>query len=134
LDDDGWLHTGDLGKLDGEGHLWITGRRSDRIVTGGFTVDPAEVAAVLEGHPSVREAAVLGTPDPEWGERVVAVIVSDPAAREDVFDSLDTLCRERLASAKVPRRWVAADALPRTPNGKVDREALARLVAGGGGG
>jgi O-succinylbenzoic acid--CoA ligase len=128
VDDDGWLHTGDLGELDDEGHLWITGRRSDRIVTGGFTVDPAEVVAVLEGHPSVQEAAVLGVPDPEWGERVVAVVVADPAVRANGFETLDALCRARLASAKVPRRWVAADALPRTSNGKVDRKALAGLV------
>jgi len=133
VDADGWLHTGDLGELDDEGHLWITGRRSDRIVTGGFTVDPAEVVAVLESHASVREAAVLGVPDPEWGERVVAVVVMTGPGGGDLA-GLEALCRARLTSAKVPRRWMVLDTLPRNANGKVDREALVRLVGGEGGG
>jgi len=88
---------------------------------------------VLESHASVREAAVLGVPDPEWGERVVAVVVMTVPGGGDLA-GLEALCRARLTSAKVPRRWMVLDTLPRNANGKVDREALVRLVGGEGGG
>lgn len=140
VDDEGWLHTGDLGELDEAGHLWITGRISDRIVTGGFTVDPTEIEAVLEAHPAVREVAAVGIPDQEWGERIVAVVVLEHGratdrldggsggAVRDVVSELEALCRGRLTSPKVPRRWLVLDALPRNPNGKVDRDQVGSLV------
>ncbi len=124
--EDGWLHTGDLGRLDGEGHLWVTGRMSDRILTGGVTVDPGEVEAVLRGHPGVGEVAVVGLPDEEWGELVGAVVVSrsnpPPSAEE-----LDRLARSVLSSPKRPRTFRFVPSLPRNVNGKVDREALRAL-------
>ncbi|MCJ7627612.1 MAG: acyl--CoA ligase, partial [Longimicrobiales bacterium] len=87
---DGWLHTGDLARVDADGHLWITGRQSDRIISGGVNVDPEEVAKALGAHPQVDEVEVVGVPDPEWGERVVAVVVSRSpgTALRDELDQL----------------------------------------------
>jgi len=124
VDPEGWLHTGDLGQVDGDGDLWVVGRLSDRIVTGGVTVEPAEVEAVLLRHSSVRDAAVLGIPDKEWGERVVAVIVpADPAAPPTLSELLD-FSRDRLASSKRPREVRIVESLPRNANGKLDRNRL----------
>lgn len=136
---DGWLRTGDAGRLDDGGRLWVTGRLSHRIVSGGVTVDPSEVEAVLRLHHAVREAAVVGLSDPEWGERVAAAVVPrrldvtggpGPESAEppgDLEAALEAHCRERLAPAKRPRRVVLARELPRNPNGKVDRAAVRRL-------
>ena len=124
VDRSGWLRTGDLGRLDGEGDLWITGRASDRIVSGGVTVEPAEVEEVLLRHPGVAQAAVIGVPDPEWGERVVGAVVPadhlDPPAEADLLAH----ARERLAPGKRPRALRVVRELPRNANGKVDRRAL----------
>lgn len=136
-DEDGWLHTGDAGRLDDEGRLTVTGRLGDRIVTGGVTVDPREVERVLRAHPEVRDAAVVGVPDPEWGERVGALVERDPAAPEaDPDDPLDATrlaawFGERLAPAKRPRAVRFVEALPRNPNGKLDREAARDSLSGG---
>lgn len=130
VDADGWLDTGDLGELDEDGHLRILGRRSDRIVTGGVNVDPAEVEAALSGHPAVRECAVVGVPDPEWGERVSALVVVAPGPGAGPGEALRSWLRERLTGAKVPREIRIVAALPRNPNGKVDRERARALFAG----
>jgi O-succinylbenzoic acid--CoA ligase len=122
---DGWLHTGDLGRLDGDGHLWVTGRISNRIISGGVNVDPAEVEAVLRTHPGVRDVAVVGVPDPEWGERVVAALVVD--GRPRVREELDNLARLVLSPAKRPRDFREVGSLPRNPNGKVDRAEVRAL-------
>ncbi len=119
----GWHATGDLGHIDAEGDLWITGRASDRIISGGVTVEPGEVEAVLATHPEVREVAVVGHPDPTWGERVVAHVVPTGEGPLDET-SLDAHARAGLAPAKRPREWVRVEALPRNANGKVDRRAL----------
>lgn len=124
VDAEGWLHTGDLGYLDAEGDLWITGRLSDRIVTGGVTVEPAEVEAVLAGHPAVREVAVVGVPDPEWGERLAAVVVPRDEAHAPSLDELLDFSRSRLSGAKRPRELRLVASLPRNANGKVDRARL----------
>jgi O-succinylbenzoic acid--CoA ligase len=131
---DGWLRTGDAGRMDGEGRLWVTGRLSLRIVSGGVTVDPAEVEAALRSHPDVREVTVVGLPDAEWGERVAAAVVPaspGPLQEEEarrLEEALGSLCRERLAPAKRPRRIRVLPELPRNPNGKVDRAALRSLL------
>ncbi len=133
VDDDGWLRTGDVGewierKDSGAGpdrplrELRVLGRRSRRIVTGGVNVDPAEVEAVLGSHPTVREAAVVGLPDAEWGERVAALVVAARGPEPDP-DELGRFVRSRLSAAKVPRSFGFAPSLPRSPNGKVDLEA-----------
>ncbi|HET9453958.1 MAG TPA: o-succinylbenzoate--CoA ligase [Gemmatimonadaceae bacterium] len=121
---DGWLHTGDVGRLDDAGYLYVLDRRDDLIVTGGENVYPAEVEGVLEAHPSVEEAAVIGAPDATWGQRVVAVVRLRPGASASV-DALTAWCRERLAGYKVPRVTRIVDApLPRTASGKLQRSLL----------
>ncbi len=117
---DGWLRTGDLGRLDGRGRLVVIGRRADTIVTGGENVAPAEVEAALADHPAVAEAAVHGRADPEWGEAVTAAVVlrADAVATED---EIRAHAARRLAGYKVPKAIRFVDALPRTPSGKIRR-------------
>jgi acyl-CoA synthetase (AMP-forming)/AMP-acid ligase II len=123
-DEHGWLHTGDLGRLDAEGYLFLSGRRGDKIIRGGENVYPVEVEQVLEQHPGVREAAVVGTPDRRWGELVEAVVVPvDPSSAPD-SEALRAFARERLAAYKVPTLWKLADALPRNASGKLLRRQL----------
>lgn len=120
---DGWLVTGDRGKLDERGNLTITGRSKDMYVTGGFNVYPAEIEQVLAAHEAVAEAAVVGVPDRRLGEVGRAYVVLRPG--QDVTpDKLIAHCRERLANFKVPREVVLLDALPRNATGKVDKRAL----------
>lgn len=132
-DEAGWLHTGDAGRRDPEGRLFVTGRLSERLVTGGVTVDPSEVERVLRAHPEVREACVVGMPDREWGERVVAAVVRDPDSPEadpgDPVDESDLALwfGERLAVPKRPRAVRFVDRIPTSPNGKHDREAVRSL-------
>ncbi len=128
-DEEGWLATGDLGRIDGDGHLWITGRISDRIVTGGATVDPRSVEVVLEGLPGVSAAAVAGVPDDVLGEAVVALIVPDPGVEADP-KALMAQARERLSASELPRRVEFADTLPLNANGKTDRGAVRAVFSG----
>jgi O-succinylbenzoic acid--CoA ligase len=123
LADDGWLHTGDLGELDAEGRLTVTGRAADTIVTGGENVAPAEVEAVLASHPAVADVAVHGVPDERWGERVVATIVLRPGATATVQE-LEGYCRVRVARYKVPKVFRFSLDLPRTQSGKILRRYL----------
>jgi O-succinylbenzoic acid--CoA ligase len=128
--EDGWLRTGDLGRLDEDGHLWVTGRLSDRIISGGVNVDPGEVAACLRTHPGVAEVAVVGVSDPEWGERVVALVVPGPVEVPGE-EALRALTREALAPPKRPKEYRFQAALPLNPNGKVDRNAVRALFGEG---
>ena len=122
---DGWLHTGDLGRLDAEGFLFLSGRRGDKIIRGGENIYPVEVEQVLERHPAVREAAVIGMPHQRWGEVVKAVIVPADPDRPPDPDALRTHVRTRLAGFKVPTEWAVADRLPRNASGKLLRRHLA---------
>jgi O-succinylbenzoic acid--CoA ligase len=125
LADDGWLHTGDLGRLDSEGNLHLIGRKADTIISGGENVAPAEVEAVLEAHPQVCEAAVVGRSDPRWGEAVTAIVVPRDGAQPDP-QQLREHCAKRLAAYKVPKQVVLiAGPLPRTRSGKLLRRQLA---------
>ena len=117
LSDDGWLHSGDRGRVDADGFLHVEGRIKDVIVTGGENVAAAEVEEALVTHPAVADAAVVGRPDEEWGEAVTAFVVVDGAAVAD--DELVAWCRERLAGYKVPRSIVRVEELPRTDSGKL---------------
>lgn len=122
--DDGWLATGDLGRLDERGRLQVVGRKADTIVSGGENVAPAEVEAVLEAHPLVLEAAVLGREDPQWGEAVSAIVVARPGAALGI-EELRAHCARALAAYKVPKSFaLVSEPLPRTPSGKLLRRQL----------
>ena len=120
----GWLHTGDLGRIGPDGRLEVLGRRDDLVITGGVSVHPAEVEAVLLRHPDVADVAVGGAPDREWGERLVAYVVPADQRRPPSLDDLRAFARERLAAARAPRELVLVDGLPRTPSGKLLRRLL----------
>ena len=122
-DAEGWLHTGDIGRIDDEGFLFVEDRIDDMIVSGGENVVPAEVEGVLLRHPAVADAAVVGREDPEWQQAVTAVVVLRGGS-EASADELRRHCAETLASFKVPKRIELASALPRTPSGKLMRRAL----------
>jgi acyl-CoA synthetase (AMP-forming)/AMP-acid ligase II len=123
-DGDGWLRTGDYGHLDSEGYLFLAGRRGDKIIRGGENIYPIEVEQVLERHPAVREAAVVGVPDQVWGETVKAIMVPADAAHPPTPEELRSYARGYLAGFKVPTDWTFVDALPRNPNGKLLRRHL----------
>jgi long-chain acyl-CoA synthetase len=124
----GMVTVGDLGRIDGDGYVWLDGRREDLVISGGVNVYPAEVEAVLDAHPGVVESAVFGLPDPEWGQRVVAAFVgtADPA-------QLASWARERLAPAKRPKSLHPVAELPRTSTGKLRRLDLVSVVGLDGG-
>jgi o-succinylbenzoate---CoA ligase len=121
---DGWLATGDLGRLGPGGRLTVLGRADDLVISGGVNVHPDEVEAVLATHPAVAEAAVAGRPDPEWGSRVTAFVVPRDPASPPTLAELRAFTRERLAAAKAPRELVLVPALPRSPSGKLLRRLL----------
>jgi acyl-CoA synthetase (AMP-forming)/AMP-acid ligase II len=126
---DGWLITGDLGKLDADGYLYIVGRSKDVIIRGGNNVHATDVEHVLVQHDAVKEVAVVGAPHPVLGEDVVAFVVLQPGAGADA-EALRAFGLEHLADYKVPRQFVFVDELPRNPTGKVIKPELrARLAA-----
>lgn len=120
---DGWLRTGDAGYLDADGFLYVTGRLDDMIITGGENVYPTEVEDVLYRYPTVAEAAVIGLPDPTWGQRVHAIVVLWPGSGAS-GEELALFCRQFLGSYKCPRSFEFRDALPKTGVGKVNRKLL----------
>lgn len=147
----GWLHTGDLGRVDADGYFTIAGRKKEMIIRGGENIYPREIEEVLHRHPEVAEAAVVGLADPVWGEEVAAALVvrgrggagagigtgtgteAGPVRLDDRLRAeLDALCRGALADYKCPRRWFALAALPRTATGKVQKHLLAQRLASGG--
>ena len=129
LGTDGWLHTGDLGRIDADGLLHVDGRLKELIVTGGENVAPLEVERVLLAHPAVADAGVAGRPDPEWGETVTAfVVLRRPASAEE----LRAWCRERLEPYKAPKTVHEVPALPRNAVGKLLRDRLSGSAPPGG--
>ncbi len=126
FNDRGWSTLGDVGYLDDQGYLYLTDRISHMIISGGVNIYPQEIEDVLVMHPGVADVAVIGTPDPEMGESVMAVVQpSDPGADEAALaDQLGALCRSRLAGFKCPRQYRFTPSLPRLPSGKL----LKRLV------
>jgi fatty-acyl-CoA synthase len=125
---DGWLHTGDIAEVDGDGCYRIRGRLKDMYISGGENVYPAEVEGVLHEHSSVAHAAVVGVPDARWGEAGVAFVLAKEPVSEDV---LLAHCRERLAKFKVPKRVRFVDALPMSAMNKVLKDELRALDAEG---
>lgn len=120
---DGWLLTGDLGYMDEDGYFYIVDRKKDMIIAGGYNIYPREVEEVLYEHPAVREAAVIGVPDPYRGETVKAFVVLKDGARA-TEQELDAFCRQRLAAYKVPRIYEFRRELPKSAVGKVLRRVL----------
>ncbi len=125
---DGWLRTGDLGRFDDDGYLYIVGRSKDMLISGGVNIYPSEIEAVLYDHPAVSEVAVVGRPDPEWGERPVAFVELRP---EETLDGLLEWCRQRLAKIKVPDEFIAVDSFPRTVTGKIRKVELREHLSAG---
>jgi len=121
FDAEGWLHTGDLARVDGEGYIYIVDRKKEMLVSGGFNVYPTDVEAVLAQHPAISEVCVIGVPDDRWGETVKAVVVlrqGKQASAEEIMD----FCRDLLAGFKRPRSVDFVNALPRNANGKIARK------------
>jgi len=129
---DGFFRTGDLGRVDADGYLHLVGRSKDLIISGGENVYPIEVEAVLDALPGVQESAVVGVPDDDLGERVVAVLVAEPGAVLD-RDDVRGAARRRLAGPKVPKAVHLVDALPRNAMGKVNKAQLRAAYAAPGG-
>lgn len=129
----GWLHTRDMGWLDADGYLYLAGRQDDLIIRGGENISPTEVEAVLYMHPAIEEAAVIGVPDVDWGEQVMAIVVpraDRPLTVEEVID----WCRQRLASFKRPAMVRFVRELPRNPLGKILRKELRETYTNSAGG
>jgi long-chain acyl-CoA synthetase len=120
----GWLHTGDIGAFDHDGYLTLMDRSNDLIISGGSNIYPREVEEVLLRHRQVREVSVIGRPDREWGEAVVAYVVGE-ASR----DALDALCLDHIARFKRPKHYVFVDALPKNNYGKVLKTELRKMDA-----
>ena len=120
---DGWYHTGDVGRIDEDGDLWVVGRVDDMVISGGENIHPVEVEDVLARAPGVREVAVFGIPDERWGQKVVACVVAEEGV---TAESLDAFCLEsdRLARFKRPREYRFVPELPKSPSGKILRRLL----------
>lgn len=129
IDSDGWLHTGDAGYLDPDGHLHVVDRIKDMIISGGLNVYAAEVERVLLRHPGVHDVAVVGIPDRTYGELVTAVVERE-TGQEATLDELRAMARVDLAGYKLPRRLIFIDQLPRNANGKVRKAVLRELAEG----
>jgi acyl-CoA synthetase (AMP-forming)/AMP-acid ligase II len=121
LREPGWLRTGDMGRIDEDGYLYLVDRKKFMIITGGYNVYPVVVENVLAEHPAVREAAVVGVPDERWGEAVGALVVSDGTV---TGEDLMLFCTGRLARFEVPKHVVLVDRLPRGATGKVLKRAV----------
>lgn len=120
----GWLHSGDVGRMDAEGYFYIVDRIKDLIIRGGYNLAPSEVEAVLYTHPAVLDAAVVGIPDEKWGEAVLAVVTLK-AGMSTTADELQALCRDApLSSIKQPERIEIVDSMPRNTIGKIDKKAV----------
>lgn len=123
LREDGWLHYGDLGSMDENGYVRIVGRLKDMIIRGGENISPREVEELLCTHPDILDAAVVGAPDPKWGEQVAAFVRVRPGASVS-DEELQEFCRTRIARHKVPRIWRSVSTFPLTPSGKIQKFKL----------
>jgi long-chain acyl-CoA synthetase len=124
---DGWLYTGDLGIKDEDGYVYIVDRSKDMIITGGENVYSVEVENVLSTHPQIQDVAIIGTPDPEWGEVVTAVIVLKTGETID-FGELEAFCRKHLSAYKIPRKVIFKEELPRNASGKLMKFKLRETI------
>jgi O-succinylbenzoic acid--CoA ligase len=131
IDADGWFHTGDIGAVDAAGRVEVVDRLKDLVITGGVNVSPVEVEGVLAHHPDVDDVCVVGVPDDEWGEVVVAFVVPRAGARPPSIEELRAFGRERLSGPKLPRAARTVDAIPRTASGKALRRLLRQTISSG---
>ena len=122
----GWHHTGDVGKFDADGYLYIVDRKKDMVVSGGFNVFTAEVEAAVTELSAVREACVFGIPHEKWGEQVHAVVVAEGITGDDII----AYAKQRLGGVKAPKSVEFIDAIPRTAAGKMDKKALRKKYWG----
>ena len=125
----GWFHTGDIGRMDEEGFMYLLDRKKDMVITGGENVYTSEVEAALYQHPGVNEAAVVGVPDETYGEALFAVIVPAPGAHMSQ-DEIIAHCRERIGGYKIPRRMAFVDQMPKSAMGKILKTELRRIYGG----
>jgi acyl-CoA synthetase (AMP-forming)/AMP-acid ligase II len=121
---DGWFRTGDIGRVDADGYVFVEDRLKDMIISGGENIYSIEVERVLAEHPAVAEVAVFGVPDEKWGEAVKAVVALEGEAEPVTADELIGWARERLAAYKCPKTVDFTDALPRNPTGKIMKKDL----------
>jgi acyl-CoA synthetase (AMP-forming)/AMP-acid ligase II len=129
LDDDGWFFTRDRGSVDADGYLFIEGRADDTIIRGGENIAPAEIETILLAHPAVAEACVVGIPDEEWGQRLVAAVVLEQGETVDAATLQDAV-RSQLRGSKTPESIVFRESMPYTDTGKLlRRTVLADLLA-----
>jgi long-chain acyl-CoA synthetase len=126
---DGWFHTGDVGRMDEEGYLFLLDRKKDMIITGGENVYSSEVEAVIYQHPKVHECAVVGVPDDRYGEALLAAVVPAPG-NTLTADELIEHCRGKIGGYKIPRRIAILDALPKSAMGKILKTELRRTYSG----
>jgi fatty-acyl-CoA synthase len=126
----GWMHTGDVGRFDGDGFLYIVDRKKDMIISGGFNVFPREVEDVIATHPAVAQVAVIGVPDQTWGEAVKAIVVPRPGESIDT-DELVALVKAAKGSAQAPKSVDVVEAIPVSALGKPDKKALREQYWGG---
>ena len=124
---DGWFYTGDLGYFDEEGYLFVAGRKKDMVKSGGISIYPLEVESVIYSHPDILEAAVIGVPDPQWGEALKAVIVLKQGAKI-TGEELQRFCKDRLSSYKVPKSVDFVSSLPHTEVGKVNKVKVREMI------
>ena len=127
---DGWFRTGDLGTKDEDGYITIVDRKKDMVIRGGYNIYPREVEELLLRHPAVAQVAVIGLPDPQYGEEVCAVVIKDPAGGDVTEAELSRWAKERLAAYKYPRRVMFTDAFPLGPSGKVLKRELLEQYKG----
>lgn len=131
IDDDGWLHMGDIGAMDERGYLTITGRVKDMIIRGGMNLYPAEIEGALTDHPAIETAAVIGVPDEVWGEQVGAVLRLRAGHARPSVEELTAYLRDQIAPHKTPVFWAFRDELPMTPTGKIQKFVLREEVVKG---
>ena len=125
---DGWFYTGDLGYFDEEGYLFVAGRKKDMVKSGGISIYPLEIESVIYSHPDILEAAVIGVPDPQWGEALKAVIVLKHGAKI-TGEELQQFCKDRLSSYKVPKSVDFVSSLPHTEVGKVNKVKVREMFS-----
>jgi fatty-acyl-CoA synthase len=123
IDAEGWLHTGDLCSMDERGYCHIEGRLKEMIIRGGENIYPREIEQLLFTHPAVADVAVVGVPDPKWGEQLAA-FVRPAAGQSPTPDELFAFCREHLSPHKTPRYWEFVESFPLTPSGKIQKFVL----------